>query len=132
MATKLRELLDDASNQVDTYKHPAIGEFCIEISKVLRLTGQGGIGDHDEVTSISEHQGTVSIETAWSVRQCAQTSSYELPSSIIDAEDPQRAALIWHSHGEIVNQRRVVASLQGQLAQAEKNLASLLEAQKDL
>lgn len=98
MTTPLRKLFDDAEIQVDRCKSPDIGDFTQAMSAVLEAAGEGSLM-HDKVESISEHswngQMYIEIETSWSARSCIQSSTYRLPSFIIDSEDPIREATNW-------------------------------------
>lgn len=94
MTTALRKLLDEAESQLNTYKHPDIDDFKVEMSKVLEAGGLGSLM-RDCVERISEYNGRIEIDTSWSARGCAQTSTYHLPSSIVDSEDPIREAKLY-------------------------------------
>ncbi len=54
----------------------------------------------------------------WSARCCAQTSTYELPRSIVEAEDPAGAARHWASE-----QNRTKAHARVERAHAELRAA---------
>lgn len=96
--TPLRNLFDDAEIQVDRYKSPDIDDFKQAMSDVLEAAGEGSLMS-DKVESICElswnGQKYIEIETSWSARSCLQTSTYRLPSFIIDSEDPIREATKW-------------------------------------
>ena len=67
-------------------------------------------------------EGDVNVSTEWarlwSARCCAQTSTYELPRSIVEAEDPAGAARHWASE-----QNRTKAHARVERAHAELRVA---------
>ena len=123
-----RQEFDNACHQINTYKHPSIGEFKEKLSSILEAADIGGI-THDCLESLDEDDDTIYIETTWSARGCNQSSSYQLPSFIIDAEDPLKAAKIWGLEkkiGETTHRlnaaKRDVESQQSQLEALTKSL----------
>lgn len=118
-----RQLFDDACSQISTYKHPDIDEAQKMLHEILMAAGLGGI-QHDCIERLDEYDGTIYIDTSWSARNCAQTSSYRFPSRIIDSEDPLRAAKIWGLNKKIddatIERNRymsLVASYEKQIAE---------------
>ena len=67
---------------------------------------------------IQVQRQSVRIDTEWSARCCAQTSTYELPRSIVEAEDPAGAARHWASE-----QNRTKAHARVERAHAELRAA---------
>lgn len=94
METNLRKLLNEAQHQINTYKHPDIDDFQAAMSEVLEAAGIGSL-KHDCIEGISEYNGRIEIETSWSARGCAQTSTYSIPSAVIDSENPLREAKLY-------------------------------------
>jgi hypothetical protein len=135
MTTKLRELLEDAKQQIDTYKHPNIDEFKPAMSEVLNAAGVGSLM-RDCVESIDERtsngQKWIVIETSWSSRGCSQTSEYRIPSFIVDSENPLKAAHKWKLEkakreteaklfgvqNEVIRHATALAEINAQLEQA--------------
>lgn len=94
MTTKLRDLFEDACGQVSRLKHPNIDEFQELMSDVMHAAGLPGI-KNDKIDSLDESSELIIICTSYTVRGCGQHENYCLPSFIIDAEDPVKAATIW-------------------------------------
>lgn len=93
----LRQLLDEASSAISIYKNPDIDELRERLNPVLEAAGLGSTG-RDHIAAIDEYAGMggyFEIRTEWSARQCAQTSEYRLPVSIVDAADPLQTAAAW-------------------------------------
>lgn len=89
-----REIIDEAISQLATYRHPNTEEAEKLLSDILKAAGLGSL-EHEHVDDISIYGGSVHIETSWSARGCGQNSSYSFPVSLLDAEDPLKAAKIW-------------------------------------
>jgi hypothetical protein len=100
--TKLRELFDDAYHQVDNLKHPNIDEFQQEMSRITEAAGLGSLM-RDKIESMSEYNGEITIETSWSTRGCANSSTFRFPSSFLDSETPEKDANIWRLAKEIAS-----------------------------
>lgn len=131
METNLRKLFDDARQQIDTYKHPDISEFKDEMSKVLEAAGLGSL-KHEYIENITEYKDWIEIDTSWSARGCAQTSTYKLPSAIIDAEDPIREAKLYgvnkrlsDAQAEHRRYQSYVESYAAQIAKLQAELATI-------
>lgn len=104
-----RKIIDEAISAFNTYRHPHLDDARKLISDILKAAGKGTI-EHDKIETLDEYTGFLRIETSWSTRGCEQTSEFEIPSSIIDADDPIVAATRW--------------GLNEQLAEAQRHLAS--------
>jgi hypothetical protein len=89
-----REIFEAAVSQFNTYKHANIDEAEALLNSILEAAGLGSL-THETIESIDEFSGNIYIETSYSCRGCADTSSYKFPSSILDAADPIKAARIW-------------------------------------
>jgi hypothetical protein len=102
------------------------------LNAVLKAAGLGSTGN-DQITYIYEHKGIggfFEIRTEWSARNCAQTSEYRLPTSIVDAEDPLQAAFDWQyskalREAQIEFKRCTDALDRARLDRARSNLESL-------
>lgn len=124
----LRELWEEADDQVSRYKHPSIGEFVERIDPVLKACGVSIIGS-DEVKSMGVYGNTAEINTAWSARSCPQTSTLQFPAFLLDHEDPVRAATLWRMEQRVKTLEDSLAALRSSVEKAE---ASLTVAQADL
>jgi hypothetical protein len=106
----LRELIGKAQQDLETYRPPDVKDCHAELSKVLEAAGFGHIED-ERIESINEYAGMCRIETSRvTARGCHDFDLYELPSSIIDAEDPIRAAAIWELEQEIKKHERALTN----------------------
>lgn len=112
--TTLRDLIDEAAWAISRYKSPDVRECKERLSEVLEAAGLGSIS-HDCLESIDECDGHICIETSWTARGCSNTSSFRIPASIVDADDPVRAATEW-------GLRKKIATAQGQAARARADL----------
>lgn len=94
MKMNTREFVEQASHDISTYKNPAIDECKNILNEILCAAKLGDI-KHDKIESLDVYEDEVHIETSWSARGCENSSSYEFPTSILDAEDYIKAATIW-------------------------------------
>ena len=136
------EQLEHAEILLQTYRRPDIDEVLVLLDKVLQAAELGSI-QYESVVRIQVQQQSVRIDTEWrilrhersecgerdvnvstewarlwSARCCAQTSTYELPRSIVEAEDPAGAARHWASE-----QNRTKAHARVERAHAELRAA---------
>lgn len=81
----------EASAEVSRLKHPDIDDWIKEIDLVLSAAGECLIGS-DKVEMILIYDNHVSIETSYSVRCCAQSNEMSIPTSVLTADDPIKAA----------------------------------------
>lgn len=89
-----RELIEDASSQLSTYRSPDIDEAEEFLDQLLKTTGLGSV-KYEHIESIDIYGDEVHVETTWSARGCPSNSSYQFPVSLLDAENPLKAAKIW-------------------------------------
>lgn len=127
----LRTLLDDAERQVNTYKHPNIVQFREAINEVLEAADLGSTGN-DEITGIDEYDDTIRIRTIWCVRGCECSGDFELPSFIIDSEDPIKTAKIWSLEKQIVSCERALEQSKKSVISGEASLEKLNLAMKEV
>lgn len=118
----LRELIDEASSSISSYKRPNVDEAQQALNDVMMAAGLPGIM-HDSLDDIDEEGGMLHISTSWSSRGCACGETYRLPSFIIDAEDPIAAAKAWGKEQAINKAQGMVDKAKADLAWAEKKLA---------
>jgi hypothetical protein len=90
----LRELLEKAEHDISTYKHPNITEVKQRLDELLLASGQGSI-EHDTIEELTVDEDGVTIETSWFACGHRDTGTLFLPPSVIDAEDPIKAAKIF-------------------------------------
>lgn len=83
-------LIEDANNEVNTRKHPSVREFRDFINPIAKASGQGSIDD--EIVSINEYRGELTINMIYEVRCCSQSRKVVLPMSVLLDADPVNAA----------------------------------------
>ena len=113
------EQLEHADMLLQTYRSPDLEDVLTLLDTVLQAAELGSI-QYESVVRIQVQRQSVRIDTEWrtlrhersecgegevnvstewarlwSARCCAQTSTYELPRSIVEAEDPAGAAQYW-------------------------------------
>lgn len=91
----LLDIFNEASDMVSMYRQPDLEEFKEAANKILSSANLGGLCGGDKVTSVDVGEETVCIEYEYSVRCCDQNDSYEFPTSILEAENPELAAKLW-------------------------------------
>lgn len=130
MSKTIRQLIAEAQSDINTYRDPDISDFVGMMDKILSAAGLGAIGS-DRVSVVTIQSGIVYIQTRYSVRGCAQSSSYEFPASILDAVDPVKAATSWGlerrldaAHREVEETRRMLLHREEKLAKAKTALAA--------
>jgi hypothetical protein len=128
MAKDLRDLIEAAEVAISTYRRPNVGEAKERLSEVLRAAGMGGIGQFDSIDSISEEAGAFHIRTSYTVRGCEGGDNFELPSPIVDADDPLAAARKWGLEQQISATEDRVNNLRQGLEREEKKLAEMRSA----
>jgi hypothetical protein len=122
-----RDLLEEAASDVETYREPDISDVTDMIDEVLKAIGGVGWIGTDEVTSLHfSGSGDLTVTTSYSVRSCAQTDRFSIPSHVIDADDPIVAGKQFGKEGRITVAKRKMKSLREELKSAEKDLAAAL------
>lgn len=125
MAKDLRDLIENAAADIDHYKRPNVDEAKSRLSELLNAAGLGGIGEFDRIESIDEDDGMLRIKTSYTVRGCEGGDDLELPSSIIDSEDPIKAATAWGLTTRIEEAESAVAKARGDFERARNKLIEL-------
>jgi hypothetical protein len=125
MAKDLRDLIEAADVAISTYRRPNVGEAKERLSELLEAAGMGGIGQFDSIDSISEEDGSFHIRTSYTIRGCEGGDSFELPSAIVDAEDPLAAARTWGLNQQISVTEDRVKNLRQGLEREEAKLTEL-------
>lgn len=87
----LLALTQEAASKCSTYRHADLSDWVEAIDPVLEAAGEATIGS-DRVDNIDVSGETLTIETSYSVRCCAQTHSVKIPVAILRAQDPVKAA----------------------------------------
>jgi hypothetical protein len=90
----LRELLEKAERDINTYRAPRIEEAHTWLHNILVAAGLPGI-NHNSLDHFYIGDEEVFVTSSWSVRSCADSDTYRFPIFIIDAEDPIQAARKW-------------------------------------
>lgn len=103
--TKARELLEEAAVYIDRYKHPGIDEAEDVMDKIFIALCSNGL-DGVRVEGIEEYDGKFHVTVSWTCRGCYDSDVRTIPSSVIDAEDPIKAATAWR-HDKSVRQAEV-------------------------
>jgi len=120
-----------ADEAVTTYRHPDIRDWIEAIDPVLAAAGEPCIG-RDSVDSVNVSDGVLTITTSYSVMNCPDSSTVDLPVFILQASDPIQAAkryklekAVAKAQSDLVDAQRLVASRTANLAQLEAELASV-------
>ncbi|WP_269581879.1 hypothetical protein [Roseibium sp. Sym1] len=120
-AKPFREVLEDAQAVIETYRDPEIDAAITAIDDVLKVMGNGQIGN-DRVERINFERGAVRIHTSYSVRSCAMHDEYEIPSHVIDADDPVEAGRRYGKERRVADARNKVDDARKALKYAEEQL----------
>ena len=124
----LRELIDEAQNQLETYKNPDTSEVVRRLHEILVAGGLGGI-IHDKLEGLGEYNGQFIISTSYSVRCCNQTAEYKFPSYILDSKDPITDIKIWALEEKF---KKAKASVEWHKKEAEAEQAKVNELAKKI
>jgi hypothetical protein len=120
----LKELIEKASDDISTFKYPNIDECQSSLSKILTAAGYGSIVN-DKIESLDIRKGILRIETTWYARGCSNSSDYDIPMSVIEAEDPIKAATIWGLTERINKAEHELANAQRSVIYAQETLTKL-------
>jgi len=120
----LRELINEATEAIETYKHPDVDEVQSKLHAILEAGKLGGI-NRDHLTQLDIYGDHLHIRTEWSARGCAQSSDYRIPMSIIDAEDPIKAATIYGINKRLTEAKNDLSSARYSVERNEKRVADL-------
>lgn len=123
----LYEMTVAAESALAIYKHPNLDDWIAAIDPVLKAAGEFTIG-RDTVADISISNQTLTIETHYSVRGCAQANSICIPLSVIQAENPLQAATGYRLNCELTEARANQANARNAL-EVYTNTVDTLEAQ---
>ena len=127
----LRQLIEEAQHQLDTYKHPNVDEVQDRLDAILKAGDAGGL-KYDKITNLSYRNGFLEIATEYYVRSCYQNGEYRIPESVIDAADPIREMKLWAAKVKVKKAQDAydrakyeVVSCEKTLKQAKENLANV-------
>lgn len=126
---KQLDIIQEAINQINTYKHPNIDDAREIINAVSGAAGLGSPGgDHISRMSIEGREGEqyLHIKTEYSVRCCSMSDDFRIPVHLFEAEDPVLAAKQWAYDNELEKARAEVLGLEKSLGYARKKLAEVV------
>lgn len=125
----LRELIDEAQFQLDTYKHPHIDDVKTRLNEILQAANIGEIAN-DTLVALSTSRYSLTISTEYMVKGCRQIADYIIPLSIIDADDPVYAAKVWSADQEVDVAERAVEIATRNLDWVKQELEKKIAARK--
>lgn len=117
----VRQLIEQAAMDVDTFKCPSIDEAQKVLHEIIRAMDKGGV-QGDTITSIVITEDEVYINSEWYARGCHSTSNYSFPASILDAEDPVKAATIYGLEEHLKEAKTKLARAKAEVVHAEKQV----------
>lgn len=120
----LTELIEQASSDISTYKHPDIDECKRQLSEILKAMQYGSIMN-DTVESLEFYRGELLIETTYSCRGCTNSGSYRIPKEILEAEDPIKTASIWSVKKQITKTEQEIEYARRNIQYQEQTLTKL-------
>lgn len=131
----LMEQTKNAAKLVSKYRSPDILDWVRKVDPILEALGQPTIGG-DYVDIIDLYEGVVTIQTFYRGRGCTQRNDIYIPFSILEAEDPIKAAKILRlksKHNktakDLSHHTQMVSAYMSELAAIETEL-TLLESDK--
>lgn len=120
----LLDKIRDAEHQIVTYKHPNIDEVRKIFNDILDAMGGGGPGN-DSITSLYIHDNCVTFNTEYWVRGCHCGNDYTIPMDILEAEDPIKAAKLYHIEKRIIECNQAIAGAEFTLRSKREQLVGL-------
>ena len=120
-SSSLKEIIHDAINQVDTYKHPDLEIFRKRINAISEAAQLGSTGG-DTITRITWSKDQLSIDTEYYCRNCHQTNEINIPNSILNASNPVLAAKEYRKNLDIANAIARIEQVKYNMKLAEENL----------
>jgi hypothetical protein len=121
----LRELVEEASSAISTYKNPSISEAKSRLNDIVKSAGLGNL-EYESIDGISFYKGMIELSTSYSVRGCMQSGEYIFPESILDEPDPVAAAKRWGIQKKISDAQESVDEARRDLEGREETLAEAL------
>jgi hypothetical protein len=117
----LYELTCDASQKLNTYKHPDLDEWIEAIDPILNALGECMI-NNDQVYAIDVEKTYVNIITHYSVRCCSQSNDMTIPIEVLNAEDPIKKAKQIKASKNLEETEYEITKLKKQLSSMEEKL----------
>lgn len=121
----------EAAHKVSMYKNPDLADFQDKLDAILEAAGLPCTGG-EHISSMQLSEDTLYITTSWSVRCCDQESEYQIPLSILEAEDPLAAARIFKTSSRVAELRELAESHKKTLASTQAALDLVLSELKNL
>lgn len=122
----LREIVEEASSAIDTYKNPSISEARNRLNDIVKAAALGNL-DYESIDGISFRKDTIEINTTYSIRSCPMSGEYVFPASILDAADPVAAARRWGLQKKVDDAQEKVDEARRDLEGCEKTLSEALD-----
>lgn len=107
--SSLEEIIHDAINQVDTFRHPDLEIFRKRINLICESAGLSSTCG-DTITRISWYKEYLEIDTEYYTRNCHQTDNIKIPNSILKANDPIETAKEYRKNEEL---KKAYSEIQG-------------------
>ena len=130
----IRDLIDITKQNIKTYRKPNTKPLAEALDPIILALGKAvGIGN-DQITDLYEDNSTLHITTYYVVKGCEGNNQYEIPSEIIDAEDPVKAAKLLHAQQQVEEAtkglkqaKQSVIDFENILAKAQQHLLQLYQ-----
>lgn len=90
----VRELVEEASSAISTYKSPSIAEAREVLNGIIKAADLGNL-EYERIDGISFYDGMVEVNTTYSTRGCTQSGEYIFPETLLEETDPVKAAKRW-------------------------------------
>lgn len=121
----LREIVEEASSAIDTYKHPQISEARERLNEIVKAADLGNL-EYESIDGISFYKDKVEISTTYSVRSCPMSGEYIFPASILDEADPVAAAKRFGLEKKVADAQEKADEARRDLEGHEETLAEAL------
>lgn len=110
-------------DEIDSYQiRTNTPEVPDALKKVLEVLGHGH--DHVARADVDRDRGVCEVAVEWYIRGCHQGEDYEIPLSVLTADDVTHAARVWKADTE-------VAACQQRVREAETSLRWARESLKE-
>ena len=131
----LRRIIEDAIQQIETFKNPDVTEAEGVLSDLIKAAGLGDIRG-ETLAYVSIRDGNVAVRTEYYSRGGSCGEHYDFPEAIIDAADPIATAKEWGLRRKVANLERerdeARALYRDQSHKASDAVRSLSHARRDL
>lgn len=123
MNKTLSVVVEEAGRELGkVVKSPDVREALERLHELTEAAGLGGIKGH-KLVAVRELDGVLQIETEWSVRGGVHSEEFYLPMSVVEADDPVRAAKLWGMKKKVTEARSQVMQDRRALEESERELA---------